>query len=353
MHLTSFRTLGRSGLIVSPFALGTMTFGAGRWGTEEEGARAILNAYAEAGGNFVDTADIYGGGRSEEMLGRWIAERKLRDRTVIATKFTWNLDAGNPNAGGNGRKNVMRAVDASLKRLGTDYIDLYWSHFWDMTTPVEELLQTFVDLVRSGKIRYYALSDVPAWYATKMAVLAAERGLPGPIAIQAEYSLVERTAEREHVPLAAECGMGLVPWSPLAGGFLTGKYGRDDKREGSERLNGGNPLGSSKFTDRNWAILDALKAVATELDCPPARVALAWAVTQPRVDALLLGASRPEQVRENVAAIALDLPDEQRAVLDKASALEPAFPYLGFTSDVKRSIFGNQDVAGWTGSPAR
>ena len=353
MDLTSFRALGRSGLVVSPFALGTMTFGAGRWGTEEDGARAILDAYAEAGGNFVDTADIYGGGRSEEMLGRWVAERGMRDRLVIATKFTWNLDPGNPNAGGNGRKNVMRAVDASLRRLGTDHIDLYWSHFWDMTTPVDELLQTFVDLVRSGKIRYYALSDVPAWYATKMAVLAAERGLPGPIAIQAEYSLVERTAEREHVPLATECGMGLVPWSPLAGGFLTGKYGRDDKREGNERLNGGNPLGSSKFTDRNWGILDALKAVAADIGCPPAAAALAWTINRPRVDALLLGASRPEQVRENVAALALHLPDLQRAALDAASVLEPAFPYSGFSEDVKRSIFGGRDVAGWPGSVAR
>jgi len=344
MDLTSFRTLGRSGLVVSPFALGTMTFGAGRWGTEEEGAGAILDAYVDAGGNFIDTADVYGGGRSEEMLGRWIAERSLRDRLVIATKFTWNLDPGNPNAGGNGRKNVLRAVDASLRRLGTDHIDLYWSHFWDMMTPVEELLGTLADLVRSGKIRYYALSDVPAWYATKMAVLAAERGLPGPIAIQAEYSLVERTAEREHVPLAAECGMGLVPWSPLAGGFLTGKYGREDKREGSDRLNGGNPFGGTKFTDRNWAILDALKEVAAGLDASPARVALAWTVSQRRVDALLLGASRPEQVGDNVAALALHLPDDARTRLGAASALEPAFPYFGFTEDVKRSIFGGTDV---------
>ena len=353
MDLTSFRTLGRSGLIVSPYALGTMTFGAGRWGAEEEGAHAILDAYAEAGGNFVDTADVYGGGRSEEMLGRWIAARGVRDRMVIATKFTWNLDAGNPNAGGNGRKNVMRAVDASLGRLGTDHIDLYWSHFWDMTTPVEEVLQTLVDLVRAGKIRYYALSDVPAWYATKMAVLAAERGVPGPIAIQSEYSLVERTAEREHVPLAAECGMALVPWSPLAGGFLTGKYGRDDKREGEGRLNGSNPMGSSKFTDRNWDILDGLKAVAADLDCPPARVALAWTMAQRRVDALLLGASRPEQVTENVAALSLELPEAQRAALDAASAPEPAFPYAAFNDGVKRSIFGDSDVAGWRDGAGR
>ena len=348
MNLTSFRTLGRSGLIVSPFALGTMTFGAGRWGTEEDGAHAILDAYVEAGGNFVDTADIYGGGRSEEMLGRYIADRNLRDKLVVATKFTWNLDPGNPNAGGNGRKNIHRALDASLRRLGTDYVDLYWSHFWDMTTPAEEMLGTLADLVRVGKVRYYALSDVPAWYATKIAVLAQERGLPGPIAIQAEYSLVERTAEREHVPLARECGMGIVPWSPLAGGFLTGKYRRDDKREGNERLNGGNPLGGSKFTDRNWQILDALKKVADGIGCAPAKVALAWTITQPRVDSLLLGASKPEQVRDNVAALDLDLSHGQRLALDEASALEPAFPYLGFNDGVKRSIFGGKDVVGWT-----
>lgn len=317
----------------------------GCWGTEQDGARVILDTYVEAGGNFVDTADIYGGGKSEEMLGAWVAEKSLRDRLVIATKFTWNLDTGNPNAGGNGRKNIHRALEASLKRLGTDYIDLYWSHFWDMTTPVDEMLVTMSDLVRSGKIRYYALSDVPAWYATKMAVLAAERGLAGPIAIQAEYSLVERTAEREHVPLARECGMGLVPWSPLAGGFLTGKYTREEKREGSDRLNGSNPLGSSKFTDHNWTILDALRQVADEIGCPPARVALAWTITQPRVDALLLGASK--QVRENLAALELTLSEEQRAALDKASALEPAFPYLGFTDGVKSSIFGGRAVTGW------
>ncbi len=353
MDLTSFRTLGRSGLVVSPFALGTMTFGAGRWGTEEDGARAILDAYAEAGGNFVDTADNYGSGRSEEMLGRWSGERGSRDRLVIATKFTWNLDRSNPNAGGNGRKNVMRAIDTSLRRLGTDYIDLYWSHFRDMTTPVEELLQTLVDLVHSGKIRYYALSDVPAWYATKMAVLAAERGLPGPVAIQAEYSLVERTAEREHVPVASECKMGLVPWSPLAGGFLTGKYKRAGKRESSDRLNGGIPLDSSKFGHCNWVILDALEEVAAEIGCPPARTALAWTIARPRVDALLLGASRPQQARDNVAVLTLDLSKNQRASLDAASALKPALPYSGFGDDVKRSIFGGTDVAGWPGGLGR
>ena len=348
MNLTSFRTLGRSGLVISPFCLGTMTFGAGRWGAEEDGAHAILDAYVEAGGNFIDTADIYGGGASEEMLGRYVTQRSSRDKLVIATKFTWNLDEGNPNAGGNGRKNIHRALDASLRRLGTDYIDLYWSHFWDMTTPAEEMLETLVGLVRSGKIRYYALSDVPAWYATKIAVLAAERGLPGPIAIQSEYSLVERTAEREHVPMARELGLGIVPWSPLAGGFLTGKYARDEKREGDDRLNGDNPLGGSKFTERNWSILDALKTVAQDAGVPLTRVALAWTVSRPGVDALLLGASRPEQVTENVAALDFVLTDGQRAALDEASALEPAFPYLGFTDGVKSSIFGGTSVSSWS-----
>ncbi len=348
MNLCSFRTLGRSGLVVSPFALGTMTFGAGRWGTDVEGAHAILDAYVEAGGNFVDTADIYGGGTSEEMLGAYVTDRGLRDRLVLATKFTWNLDPGNPNAGGNGRKNIYRALDASLKRLGTDYIDLYWSHFWDMTTPAEEMLQTLGDLVRAGKIRYYALSDVPAWYAAKLAVLAAERGVPGPIAIQSEYSLVERTAEREHLPLAKECGLGIVSWSPLAGGFLAGKYGREDKRDaGDGRLNGSNPFGATKFTDRNWAILDALRQVADEAGHPPAQVALAWTMAQSGVTSLLLGASRPEQLETNIAALEITLSSDQLTALDNASKLDGAFPYSGFVPSVKRSIFGGQDVQSW------
>ena len=224
--LNQYVTLGRSGLIVSPFCLGTMTFGNDRWGSSDDEARRIFDRYVEAGGNFLDCADGYAEGKSEEVLGRFIAESKSRDRMVVATKFTFAAQEGNPNSGGNGRKNAYRALEGSLRRLGTDYVDLYWMHVWDMITPVEEVVETLSTLVRAGKIRYYAFSDVPAWYIARAVTLAEERGLEPPIALQLEYSLVERSIEREHVPAARELGLGICPWSPLASGFLAGKYTR-------------------------------------------------------------------------------------------------------------------------------
>ncbi len=348
MDLTSYRTLGRSGLIVSPLALGTMTFGADRWGTSEESSRAVLDAYVNAGGNFIDTADVYGGGRSEEFVGRYVAERGLRDKLVLGTKFTWNLDPGNPNAGGNGRKNVHRALEASLRRLRTDHVDVVWQHFWDMVTPVEEMLQTMGDLVRSGKARYFALSDVPAWYATKMAVLAAAHGVPGPIAIQTEYSLVERTAEREHLPAARECGLGLVAWSPLAGGFLTGKYRRaDEGGPPNERLRGANPLGKSKFTERNWRILDGVREIGEAAARTPAQVSLAWTIARTGVSSVIIGASSETQLRENIESLGTMLSADQLDALSGVSCLEDAFPYAAYTDPIKRSIFGGCDVRAW------
>ncbi|WP_419827156.1 aldo/keto reductase [Sphingomonas sp.] len=348
MNLSSYRPLGRSGLVVSPLALGAMTFGTERWGVAGDEARAIFDAYRDAGGNFVDTADIYAKGRSEEMLGRFIADTGARDQVVLATKFTWNQHPGNPNAGGNGRKNIHRALDASCRRLGVDYIDLYWLHFWDMVTPVEEVLLTLADLVRAGRIRYYALSDVPAWYMTRMATLAAERGLPGPIALQAQYSLVERSADYEHGPAARELGIGIVPWSPLAGGFLSGKYERaGDLSAGKGRLTGDNPLGQTPFNDRNWAILDVVKRIAGQVERSPAEVALAWAASRPGVDCVLIGASRLDQVETNIAALELSLSLDQLADLEAASAAPLAFPWSAFGAGVRRSIFGGADVPAW------
>ncbi len=351
MTLTDFRTLGRSGLVVSPLALGTMTFGTPRWGVPDETAKNIFDTYVAAGGNFIDTADIYAGGHSEELLGRYIADGQLRDQLVLATKFTWNAEAGrtqagNPNAGGNGRKNIYRGLDGSLRRLKTDYIDLYWLHAWDMVTPVEEVLQTFGDLVRVGKIRYFGFSDVPAWYATKAATLARVHAIPGPIALQLEYSLVERSIEREHLPAARELGLGVTPWSPLAGGFLAGKYGREDTRK-EGRLSGSNPFGDSKFTDQNWRILDILRTIATQIDRPLAQVALAWALGQAGVTALLLGASRVDQLQSNLASLDIRLTAEQQLALDQVSALEPVHPYLMFNPDVQKSMFGGNTVQGW------
>ena len=348
MSLTDFRTLGRSGLAVSPLALGTMTFGTPGWGSPDEASQAIFNAYVDAGGNFVDTADVYAKGRSEELVGSYLAERQLRDQVVLATKFGFNTQPGNPHAGGNGRKHIYQALEASLRRLKTDYVDLYWLHVWDTVTPAEEVLQTCGDLVRAGKIRYFGLSDMPAWYATRMATLAAAHGVPGPLAMQLEYSLVERSIEHEFLPAARECGLGLVPWSPLAGGFLAGKYQRTEAgTSGEGRLSGANPFGNSKFTDRNWRILEALRPVAEQLGRPLAQVALAWVAARPGVTAPIIGASRPAQLADNVAALDIRFSAEQLQALDAASALPPTFPYGIFTPQVRRMVFGGHEVQGW------
>ena len=343
MTLADFRTLGRSGLIVSPMALGTMTFGNPRWGSPDDISQSIFNAYVDAEGNFIDTADVYSGGRSEELVGEYLAERRLRDKVALATKFGFNDEDGNPNAGGSGRKNIQRALEGSLRRLNTDVVDLYWLHVWDMVTPVEEVLQTLGDLVRAGKIRYFGFSNVPAWYAAKAATLAAAHSVPGPIALQMEYSLVERGIEREHVSAARECGLGITPWSPLAGGFLAGKYSRDGADGmGSGRLSGSNPFGNTKFTERNWRILDVLRTVAAPMDRPPAQVALAWALAQPGISSLILGAGKLEQLRDNLAALEVPLAPEQLQTLDDGSAPDGAF----FSPGLRRMIFGGVAVQG-------
>jgi aryl-alcohol dehydrogenase-like predicted oxidoreductase len=353
MSLTDFRTLGRSGLVVSPLALGTMTFGPGDWGADEGTSRSIFHAYRAAGGNFIDTADIYSGGASETLVGRFIADSGTRDEIVLATKFAFNGSAspltargGNPNAGGAGAKNIHRALDASLGRLGTDYVDLYWMHIWDGVTPIEEIVQTLGDLVRLGKIRYYGLSDMPAWLAMKAATIAAERRVPGPIAMQLEYSLVARDVEGEHFPVAHESGMGVMPWSPLAGGFLTGKYARGNTSD-TGRLSGANPFGNSKFVDRNWDILDVLKGVATELDRPAAQVALAWTMARPGVASTLIGASRGSQLESNIAATDIELTAQQTKRLNEASAPPPGFSSSLAQPFIRRMIFGGHDVTGW------
>ncbi len=356
MSLTDYRTLGRSGLVVSPLALGTMTFGTQGWGAEEAGSRAIFDAYRAGGGNFIDTADIYSGGASEEMVGRFIAETGTRDQMVLATKFAFNASAsplaasqgspGNPNAGGAGAKNIHRALEASLKRLGTDYVDLYWMHIWDGVTPVEEIVQTLGDLVRAGKIRYFAFSDIPAWLAMKAATIASERRVPGPIALQLEYSLVARDIEREHVPAAHEAGMAVMPWSPLAGGFLTGKYKREDTA-GTGRLSGANPFGDSKFADRNWAILDVLRTVAAELGRPVAQVALAWTLARPGVTSVLIGASKVTQLADNLGALDIAMTSEQMHRLTEASALAPGFTDGLAAPGIRRMVFGGHGVRGW------
>jgi aryl-alcohol dehydrogenase-like predicted oxidoreductase len=365
MNLQTYRPLGRSGLLVSPLALGTMTFGTPRWGMDDDASQAVFRRYVELGGNFVDTADAYAGGRSEEMVGRFVAEEGLRDRMVIATKSGFSTGRGS-HAGGNGSRHLHASVEASLKRLRTDFVDLYWIHVWDGITPAEEMVETMAGLVRSGKIRYWGLSNTPAWYAAEVATITRLRGLPAPVGLQYFYSLAERGVEAEHLPLARSAGLGLVPWSPLAYGLLTGKYDRasveaggarrggvpnrggatsEARADGDKRLDGDNPFGDSLFTERNWRIVEVLKRVAAEAGESAARIALAWVVGRPGVASTLMGVSRPEQVGDNVGALDVTLTPEHAAMLEEASGGSEGFLYGLFKPAVRNQIvFGGADV---------
>lgn len=348
--MNHYYTLGRTGLRVSRLALGTMTFGDDwGWGADESRSRALFDAYVESGGNFFDTADLYTGGRSEELLGKFIEERGMRDAAVIATKFSYSAEPGNPNAGGNGRKNIMRAVEGSLRRLGTDHIDLYILHTWDRVTPAEEVMRTMDDLVRSGKVRHVGLSDVPAWYASRAQALAEHRGYEPVSALQLEYNLTERSIEDEFVDLGSQHGMGIMAWSPLASGLLSGKYrpSRDGEAEGAGRLatvaGSGNPA-FEKFTGRNFAIVAELESVAAELGRSMAQVAVNWVANRPGVASVLVGATKLEQLQDNLAALDFELPEELRARLDAASAPDRRFPYTFFGPEIQDMINGGVAV---------
>ena len=345
-----FYTLGNSGLKVTRLALGTMTFGTEwGWGADKEAARAIFNAYVDAGGNFFDTADAYTGGTSETWLGEFIAERGLRDDAVIATKFTMNLAAQTPNAAGNGRKNILRAVEGSLKRLNTDYIDLYLMHCWDRLTPPEEAMRTFDDLVRSGKVRHVGLSDVPAWYASRAQAIAEYRGYEPISALQLEYSLAERNIENEFVPFGTRYGAGIMAWSPLASGLLSGKYRPSSQGETAGRLEtvrGTTNPGFQKFNERNWAIVAELEKVAGELGRSMAQVAVNWAMTQPGIASIIVGATKLEQLKDNLGALEFTIPRELRRRLDDVCALPSTFPYSFFGPEIQGSLTGGQTVGG-------
>lgn len=355
MRLNDYITLGRSGLLVSPLCLGTMTFGTEwGWGAEESVSRSLFDRYTEAGGNFIDTADGYTGGKSEQLVGKFIRERNLRDRVVLATKFTFSSDPGNPNAGGNGRKNIYRALEGSLRRLDTDYIDLYWLHAWDTITPVEEVVSTLNDLVRHGKIRHYGFSDTPAWYVARAQTIAEKEGKERLIAMQLEYSLVERNIEREHIPAAQELGIGICPWSPLASGLLTGKYRRDrNGGSGDGRLekvkDTENPT-LKRFNDQNWKVLDVLLEVSKQFGRSPAQVALNWVATQPGITSTILGASKMSQLEDNLGAIEFSIPAELRQRLNEVSAPASIHPYVFFEPFLQGMIHGSAPVRAWSPS---
>lgn len=343
-------TLGNTGLKVSQLALGTMTFGDDwGWGADDTVSRQLFDTFIDAGGNFIDTADMYTNGRSEEMLGQFVKDRALRDYVTIATKFSYNGQPGNPNAGGNGRKNIMRAVEGSLKRLNTDYIDLYILHTWDRLTPVEEVMRTMDDLVRSGKVRHVGLSDIPAWYASEANTTAKFRGYEPVSALQLEYSLAERTIENEFTDLATRQGAGIMAWSPLSSGLLSGKYrpseGKLPKGEGRliTTAGSGNPA-FEKFSDRNFKIVAELEAVANELGRSMAQVAVNWVATQPGIASVLIGATKLHQLQDNLGALHFEIPSELRARLDAVSAEPKRFPYNMFGPELQGMLNGGATV---------
>jgi aryl-alcohol dehydrogenase-like predicted oxidoreductase len=328
MDLTDFRTLGRTGLRVSPLALGTMTFGDPSWGSDEQTLIEILSRYTDAGGNFVDTANRYMDGRSEQAIGAFLGKRRdLRDRLVIATKFALTMDPADPNNGGTGRKAIRHHVEDSLQRLGTDYIDLYWQHNWDRHTPLEETISTLDDLVREGKVRYVGLSDTPAWAVARMATLAEWRGWTPIAALQLEYSLLERTSEGELFGAARELGLGVMPWSPLASGVLTGKYTRENP---SPQGSGRSMLVGQHLTESTFRLIDVLTRIAQELDTTVAAVALAWVRQQPLVTATVIGARTVAQLDANLASLQVTLSPDHLEELDGLTtpALDFPLPFL-------------------------
>ncbi len=325
-----YRTLGRSGTAVSSLALGTMTFGSE---SSEEVSHAQLDRFVAAGGTLVDTADVYSSGGSEEIIGRWLAARPddVTERVVLATKGRFSTGSS-PNSTGLSRRHLTRALDASLSRLGVDFVDLYQTHAWDAFTPLEETLRTLDDFIAAGKINYYGLSNVTGWQLTKVVHLARALGVAEPVTLQPQYSLVVREVEWEIVPAALDAGVGLLPWSPLGGGWLSGKYTRDEAPAGHTRL-GENPdrgmeAVARRGTERTWAVVDAVQSVAEATGATMAAVALAWVTHRPAVTSTILGARTVEQLEANLTAADLVLEPEQAAVLDAASELPVAdYPY--------------------------
>jgi len=336
MSLTDYVTLGHSGLRVSPLCLGTMTFGEEwGWGAEKDEARKVYDTYREAGGNFIDTANVYTNGSSERFVGEFIKDH--RQSIVLATKYSNAAPGNDPNAAGNHRKSMMQAVDASLSRLQTDYIDLYWVHIWDQMTPVEEVMRGLDDLVRQGKILYAGISDAPAWWIAQANTLAELRGWSRFAGLQIEYSLIQRTVERELVPMAKALDLGVTAWSPLANGVLTGKYhgngnaeaGRMSRQEMREFL---------PEQERTQVVITALKAAAQQTGRSMAQVALAWLRQRPVAVIPIIGARKVSQLQDNLASMDLNLSAEQVKTLDEASSIEPGFPYYLYSAQMTRAL---------------
>lgn len=325
MSLDSYTTLGHSGLRVSPFCLGAMTFGQDvpGFGVSVEESEAILARYLAEGGNFIDTANGYTRGHSEKIIGDFFRQGKgRRDRAVIATKFFTNLFAGDPNGGGAGRKAIIAQCEESLRRLQTDYIDLYYLHNWDRFTPIEETMRALDDLVKAGKVRYIGISDTPAWKVAQAQLMASFRDWNPVIALQIEYSLMERTVEGELIPMAQELGLGVLPWGPLKNGALSGKY----TRANGVKMQGLRGAFSGEFTEKQYDIIDVVGKVAEECNASSSAVALAWLKAKPGVSSILVGISSVAQLDANLKALNLTLTSEQMEQLDIVSTPSLNFP---------------------------
>jgi aryl-alcohol dehydrogenase-like predicted oxidoreductase len=331
-----YKLLGNSGLRVSELALGTMAFGEDwGWGASRDECARILDAFREAGGNFVDTADAYTDGTAERYVGELLGSQ--RDEFVLATKYTASRNPRDPNGAGNHRKSLVHALDASLERLGTDYVDLLWVHIWDFLTPIEEVMRALDDQVRAGKVLYVGISDTPAWIIARANAIAEQHGWTPFTAVQAQYSLIERTTERDLAPMARALDLALCAWSPLGSGLLTGKYhGADANSEG--RLHHPSVAGAGLLNERNFAIARAVGEVAAELDATSAQVALAWLRGRPGVVLPILGARKQSQLIDNLGALEIELDRDQRERLDDASAIDLGFPHQ-FIAGVRQTPF--------------
>jgi aryl-alcohol dehydrogenase-like predicted oxidoreductase len=335
MPLDHYVTLGRSGLRVSPLCLGAMTFGEDLgWGSSVEESQQIIDRFVALGGNFIDTANFYTKSHSEKIIGDHVGRHPARrDRLVIATKFSGNLYPGDPNGGGSSRKSVIAACEQSLRRLQTDYIDLYWLHNWDMHTPIEETMAALDDLVRAGKVRYIGVSDTPAWKIAEANVLARFRGWSQFVGLQIEYSLLQRSVEQELVPMALEFGLGITPWSPLKSGALSGKYTRANA--GTIKGDRGVFLDGS-LNEQTYTLIDALEVIARAHETTVARVALAWVQAQPGVGSTIIGARRIAQLEDNVKSTDVALTAADLAKLDALTrptfgfpqSMQPMFPAI-------------------------
>jgi aryl-alcohol dehydrogenase-like predicted oxidoreductase len=348
--LDTYRLLGRSGLRVSPMVLGTMTFGTDwGWGADREEAHRIFDAYVDRGGNFIDSANNYTNGTAEQLVGEFAADK--RERLTIATKYSATTRPEDPNSGGNHRKSMVRSVEGSLARLQTDYIDLLYLHIWDGTTPVDEVLRAMDDLVRAGKVLYVGISDTPAWQVSRMQAIADLRGWSPLVALQIEYNLIERTGERDLIPMASEMGLGVILWSPLGKGVLTGKYTSRDLDHGGDsagvegtRKSGGAMNGH--LTERSLAIAEVVKTVATELGRTPAQVALAWTLLNDSVTAPIVGARTLSQLEDNLGALEVELPDDACARLGQASTVALGFPHDVLSQpSTQAAVFGDTKVS--------